>query len=82
MKKICLLLTLILLLCGCEKIQENEYSESSYYIGDRFTLYVDEETCVEYFVSNGAYNEGIVTPKYNQDGTLKLNKKCMEENKE
>lgn len=78
MKKICLILILVLLLCGCEKNKENEYSEGSYYIGNRFTLYVDEETCVEYFVSNGTSSIGIVTPKYNQDGTLKLNKKCIE----
>lgn len=77
MKKVIIFIIVLLLLCGCENNQENEYSESSLYIGNRFTLYVDEETCVEYFVSAGAYNNGNVLPRYNQDGTLRLNKKCL-----
>ena len=79
MKKIILILTICVCLCGCEKNQENKYSESSGYMGDRFTLYVDEQTCVEYFVSNGSYNNGNVFLRYNQDGTLKLNKECLKD---
>ena len=77
MKKIIISLILILLLCGCGTYQENEYSESTGYIGTRFTVFVDAETCVEYFVSNGASNIGNVIPRYNQDGTLKTNNKCL-----
>ena len=77
MKRIILLLIICICLCGCEKHQENEYSEGTYYIGKRFTIFVDKETCIEYFVSAGAYNNGNVLPRYNQDGTLRLNKKCL-----
>ena len=77
MKKIIISLTLILLLCGCGTYRENEYSESTSYIGTRFTIFVDAETCVEYFVSNGASNIGNVLPRYNQNGTLKTNDKCL-----
>ena len=77
MKKIILLIIPLLLLCGCEGKPVNEYSESSSYIGVRFTIYVDEDTCVEYFVSDGSYNTGDVYPRYNQDGSLKVNNKCM-----
>ena len=80
MKKIFLIITIFITLfclCGCDKHQENKYSEGTYYSGDRFTIFVDEETCVEYFVSEGGYNRGDVMPRYNQDGTLKINKKCL-----
>lgn len=77
MKKILLIIIIIFCLCGCEKHQENEYSQGTYFMGDRFTIFVDEETCVEYFISNGSYNIGNVMPRYNQNGTLKINKKCL-----
>lgn len=80
MKKHYLIIIFIIItfcLCGCGKYQENEYSESTYYNGTRFTIFVDAETCVEYFVSNGTYNLGNVMPRYNQNGTLKINNKCL-----
>lgn len=82
MKKYYLIIFSIIItfcLCGCKSHQENEYSEGAYYIGKRFTIFTDDETCVEYFVSNGSYNIGNVMPRYNQNGTIKLNKQCLEE---
>ena len=36
-----------------------------------------QENGVIHFVSNGASNIGNVIPRYNQDGTLKTNNKCL-----
>lgn len=77
MKKIILLMILVLLLCGCEETPTSKYSDKADF--QSFYLYVDAETCVEYYVSNGTYNIGIVNPRYNQDGTLKLNKECLKD---
>ena len=77
MKKVIILIICILLLCGCEKRPTSKYSDKVVFQG--FYLYVDEDTCVEYYVSNGYNNIGIVNPRYNVDGTLKLNKQCLEE---
>lgn len=71
MKKIKLIIPLIivLLLCGCSKEkEENEFL---------FKTYIDKDTCVEYFVSDGAYNRGNVMPKYYVNGTLKINEDCL-----
>ena len=64
MKKILLLITLILLLSGCsiESVRNPQ-----------MVNYVDEDTCVIYLTR---YEAGI-TPMYNQDGTLKLDKECL-----
>lgn len=75
MKKIIILIIPILLLCGCEKTRTNKYSDKVEL--QAFYLYVDEETCVEYYVSNGSYNYGNVNLRYNADGTIKLNKQCL-----
>lgn len=77
MKKIILLIISILLLCGCESSPTSKYSDKVEFQG--FYLYVDSETCVEYYVNNGSYNVGNVNPRYNQDGTLKLNKECLKD---
>lgn len=79
--KFSLVSIMILMLCGCSEQKENKYSEETNYMGSRFTIYVDDETCVEYFVSNGSYNSGNVLPRYNENGTLKLNHKCIEDKK-
>lgn len=76
-KKIIILVIGILLLCGCESTPTSKYSDEVGFQG--FYLYVDEDTCVEYYVSNGSYNVGVVNPRYNVDGTLKLNKQCLKE---
>ena len=76
-KKIIILAIPLLLLTGCESSPTSKYSDEVELQG--FYLYVDEDTCVEYYVSNGTYNRGNVNPRYNQDGTLKLNKQCLKE---
>lgn len=70
----------ILILCGCERA-DNEYSENKE-LDKTFYVYVDKDTCVEYFASYGMYNAGDIHPIYNADGTLKLNKKCLKDKKE
>ena len=75
--KIIILIIPILLLCGCESSPTSKYSDKVE--AQAFYLYVDDETCVEYYVSNATYNRGNVNPRYNQDGTLKLNKKCLKD---
>lgn len=76
-KKIIILVIGILLLSGCKTTPTNKYSDKAEF--QNFYLYVDEDTCVEYYVSNGSYSRGVVNPRYNQDGTIKLNKQCLEE---
>lgn len=76
-KKIIILVIGILLLCGCENRPTSKYSDEVGFQG--FYLYVDEDTCVEYYVSNGYNNIGVVNPRYNQDGTLKINRQCLKE---
>lgn len=76
-KKIIILAIPILLLCGCENRPTSKYSDNVEFQG--FYLYVDDDTCAEYYVSNGSYNIGNVNPRYNQDGTIKLNKQCLED---
>lgn len=68
MKKIIAICLILSFLTGCR----------AEYIGDlnNRNTYVDKDTCVEYFVSSG-YSSGVFSPKYNRDGTLKLNEKCL-----
>lgn len=75
--KLIIILIIGILLSGCESTPTSKYSDKVEFQG--FYLYVDEDTCIEYYVSNGQYNIGGVNPRYNQDGTLKLNKQCLEE---
>lgn len=80
-KKIILVLAALLLVCasaGCIAEEETEekvlpdihllYGESAHYV----FLYVDEYTGVEYLIYDG-YQSGGVCPRYNADGTLKIN---------
>ncbi len=78
MKKIKLLIipVLLLLLCGCEESVDKSYTNVE--IADDFYIYTDADTCVEYFVSYGHYNMGNVYPRYNADGSLKINNWCLE----
>lgn len=64
---------LTLTLTGCTE-RTNEYEESS---NESYYIYIDKETCVEYFVSDSPYNMGNFNPRYNTDGTLKTNKECI-----
>lgn len=69
MKKIIAICLILSFLTGCRVKYDNDLNNRN--------TYVDKDTCVEYFVSSG-YCSGVFSPKYNRDGTLKLNKKCLE----
>lgn len=76
-----LVLAIVLLLTGCgadtvnNNIENKDNYMQEYY---SFNFYVDEETCVEYIVFHDTYKGGI-TPRLNDDGTLKLNKNCLKD---
>ena len=71
--KLFLLIIPLILLCGC---QSNK-SEESYYINDKYSIYVDKDTCVEYFVLNKLYGKDDIVVRYNNDGSMKTNKECI-----
>lgn len=81
MKKILLLVVPLLFLtgCGAEPINKTKTKNFTYYIqdSDLFDIYVDKESCVEYLRYAYGYKGGI-TPRLNADGTVKLNKICLE----
>lgn len=82
MKKILLVIVSIMLLtgCGAEPITKTEARNLTYYIQDSidFNFYVDKETCVEYILFSGL-KKGNITPRLNDDGTLKLNEICLKD---
>jgi len=71
MKKILIILLIVIMLCGCNS--NTESSKDDYAI----SIYTDSETCVEYLKYHSGYKGGI-TERYNKNGTLKINKKCLE----
>lgn len=76
MKKLVFLVVIILLTTGCSLGSENVSAEPNVkYIQDRpdIYLYVDKETCVEYFFYTSS---GGIEVRYNSDGSLKLNEIC------
>ena len=78
-----LVLAIVLLLtgCGADTVNNNNNVENkANYMQEyhSFNFYVDEETCVEYIVFHDTYKGGI-TPRLNDDGTLKLNKNCLKD---
>lgn len=78
MKKILISLVVLILLCGCE-VEEDKEKNGIERVNSYFNIYVDKSTCLEYFVSGGYYNEGNVFPRYNANGKIRTNKKCLEE---
>lgn len=82
MKKILLVIVPIMLLtgCGAEPITRAEARNLTYYIQDsiNFDFYVDKETCVEYILFSDV-KKGNITPRLNDDGTLKLNEICLKD---
>ena len=81
MKKIILVLAALLLVCGSagcitEEETEEKVSPDVYILRDEtphyIFVYVDEYTGVEYLIYDG-YHSGGVCPRYNADGTLKIN---------
>lgn len=75
-KKIVILTLLILLLCGCDNYNKDSY-EVDRYNSREFDVFIDETTCVEYFIDNYVKKGGI-TVRYNADGTIKVNKDCLQ----
>ena len=74
MKKIFLLVLLILLLCGCNRT-EKRINDNSW---DELYVTYDNETCVEYIEYDGIKKGGL-SVRYNRDGTIKINKQCLNE---
>lgn len=81
MKKIILVLAALLLVCmtaGCvteeetEEVMPDKYIQNHAYGSDYVYVYVDEYTGVEYLIYD-YYQSGGVCPRYNADGTLKIN---------
>lgn len=73
MKKIIILIIGILLLCGCETTQQK--------IEKDIEIYIDKGTCVEYFINYTYMGYTVITPKYDKNGNIKINKQCLEEQK-
>lgn len=69
--KIIVLVIIVLMMCGCEN---NTVSSDDDFNID---IYTDSKTCVEY-LEYYEYQAGGLTVRYNTDGTIKLNKDCME----
>ena len=69
--KIIVLVIMILMMCGCEN---NTVSSDDDFEID---IYTDSKTCVEYLKYCAGYRGGL-SVRYNTDGTIKLNKDCME----
>lgn len=74
-KKILFILTLPLL-TGCTNSNYYDYRVSDEGLNELYIDY-DKETCVEYIEYNGMYKGGL-SVRYNADGTIKLNKECLE----
>ena len=86
MKKILIPLVALMLLCGCEVEENNsedvEKSKYDHNQDSNISVYVDYKTCVEYLkLSQWEYKAGAggLTVRYNKDGKIRTNKKCLEE---
>ena len=77
MKKIILLMILVLLLCGCSRMDYNEKRINNNEWNELYVTY-DNDTCVEYIEYVGLYKGGL-SVRYNQDGTLKINEECLKD---
>ena len=77
MKKLIILIIGIILLCGCSREDYNEKRVNENKFNELYVTY-DKDTCVEYIEYSGLYRGGL-SVRYNTDGTIKLNKKCLEE---
>lgn len=75
MKKLLLAFALLVSLVGCEEIKNNRIKEIKFEVihNEKWVnVLVDKETGVEYIFYDGGYNGGL-SPRYNADGTLKIN---------
>lgn len=76
-KTIFLVLAALLLVCasaGCiaEEVAPDKYIQNYEYGSYYVYVYVDEYTGVEYLIFS-ASKKGGITPRYNADGTLRIN---------
>lgn len=75
-KKIILVLLAVLLVCasaGCIAVEAEELSDKlENHRSEYVQVYIDESTGVEYLVYN-CYGLGGICPRYNADGTMKIN---------
>ena len=71
--KIIVLVIMILMMCGCRSNTVDSADDTW------ISFYTDSKTCVEY-IKYYVGGKGI-TVRYNTDGTIKLNKECMEAKK-
>lgn len=78
MKKIILIIMGVLMLTGCDFIESKDQKK---YIQNSKCYYtvIDKISCVEYIQYQCGYQGGL-SVKYNQDGTIKFNKECLNEN--
>lgn len=76
MKKILVgLVCIAVLLVGCSAEYENKAWKTFYttvYSGYGYLIVYDNDTKVMYYMSNGSYNKGSITPLFNADGTLRV----------
>lgn len=76
MKKTILILLAVLLVCasaGCIAEEGEELPDKpETYPSEYVEVYIDESTGVEYLIYS-CYNKGGICPRYNADGTLKIN---------
>lgn len=68
---IVLVFTILVVLTGCQSNTDWDTDDTS--IG----VYTDSKTCVEYLKYSAGYGKGL-SVRYNQDGTIKLNKECLD----
>lgn len=72
---ILIILGILFMTTGCEETVAK--SEVNYFKnGINIEVIVDKDTCVEYL---SYYKRGL-SPLYNADGSLKLNKQCINDN--
>ena len=74
--KVIVLIIMILMMCGCSREDYNEKRVSENIYNELYSTY-DTETCVEYLEYSGLKKGGL-SVRYNTDGTIKLNKDCLE----
>lgn len=78
-KKILLIVAVLILLTGCVTIEIKEETTGIRYLQDSAYFngyYVDKDSCVEY-INYANYQQVSITPRFNQDGTLKFNDICI-----
>lgn len=76
-----IIIIVIMIIISCFVSFSESKSDAREYINLNSYIYTDKDSCVEYYVSDGVDNKGNYTPRYNDDGTLKLNAECAK-NKE